>query len=115
MTQEQKTALATYVALVRERYGERLVDLVVFGSRARGDHHDASDLDLAIVLRDGDWDYWTERFWLLDGAYQSFIDVGLRISPRPVRQTAWINPDAHGNPRLVRNMRRDAKRVEEAA
>lgn len=31
--------------------GDRLLRIVLFGSRARGDHSDHSDVDLAIVIR----------------------------------------------------------------
>ncbi|GAB4175772.1 MAG: hypothetical protein OHK0024_12860 [Thalassobaculales bacterium] len=44
-----------FPALVRERvyalYGDRLVELVLFGSRARGDHRPGSDWDFAVRLR----------------------------------------------------------------
>lgn len=33
-------------------YGDELVELVLFGSYARGDFHEESDVDFAIVLRD---------------------------------------------------------------
>lgn len=32
-------------------YGERLVELVLFGSQARGDGESGSDIDLLVVLR----------------------------------------------------------------
>lgn len=35
---------------LRALYGDRLVSVVIYGSRARGDHHDDSDLDLLVVL-----------------------------------------------------------------
>lgn len=31
--------------------GDRLVGLVIFGSRARGDYHAESDIDVAIIIR----------------------------------------------------------------
>jgi predicted nucleotidyltransferase len=37
-------------------YGERLHSIILFGSRARGDARDDSDIDLLIVLK-GDFDY----------------------------------------------------------
>lgn len=37
-------------------YGERLDSIILFGSRARGDARDDSDIDLLIVLK-GDFDY----------------------------------------------------------
>ncbi len=35
---------------LREFYGERLVKLVLFGSRARGDNEPDSDIDVLVVL-----------------------------------------------------------------
>lgn len=33
-------------------YGDRLADLILYGSQARGDAEDGSDIDVLIVLRD---------------------------------------------------------------
>ncbi len=37
---------------VREAYGDRLERIVLYGSRARGDHHPDSDYDIAVFIRD---------------------------------------------------------------
>ncbi len=39
-----------YKAVLHELYGNELAELVLFGSYARGDEHDESDIDFAIVL-----------------------------------------------------------------
>ncbi len=31
--------------------GDRLVNIVLFGSMARGDYHDGSDMDVAVIVR----------------------------------------------------------------
>ncbi len=43
--------LAELKARLVEFYGERLVKLVLFGSRARGDNDADSDIDVLVVLR----------------------------------------------------------------
>jgi len=51
--------LAEYRARLEEIYGDRLMRLVLFGSRARGDAEPDSDIDVMIVLR-GPLDDWAE-------------------------------------------------------
>ncbi|WP_456452370.1 nucleotidyltransferase family protein [Thermococcus sp.] len=44
---------------VREAFGGRVEEVVIFGSRARGDWREESDLDVLVVLdrvKPGDWD-----------------------------------------------------------
>ena len=44
--------LEAAVAAVRAHYGDRIEQLVLFGSRARGDHGPESDYDIAVFLKD---------------------------------------------------------------
>jgi uncharacterized protein len=43
-------ALATFVAQVRARFGARVVALALFGSRARGEASEDSDVDVLVVV-----------------------------------------------------------------
>ena len=107
LTPDQRSALARFLEDVRRMFGQRLIDVVVFGSRARGDFGADSDLDLAIVLRDGEWDYWAMKRKLSDTAYDTLIDLDLYIQSWPVRHSVWHAPELHTNRRLIENMRRD--------
>ena len=59
-------ALHRFGLALRERFGGRLSEVVLFGSRARGEAHEDSDVDVLVViddLSDG------ERLAVLDVAY----------------------------------------------
>ena len=50
------TKVTTILAELRHRfearYGERLIQLILFGSHARGDAEPGSDIDVLVVLKD---------------------------------------------------------------
>lgn len=108
-------ALEAYIAAVRAHYGIRLHGVVLFGSRARGDHRPDSDADVAIILQDGDWRFWAEKMLLADLTYEALIEYGLRIQPWPVSVGAWNNPELHHNPGFIKAIKCDAHQLQELA
>ncbi len=52
MDEKLRTILTELRRRLEALYGERLVQMVLFGSRARGDAKPDSDVDVLIVLRD---------------------------------------------------------------
>jgi predicted nucleotidyltransferase len=114
MTPAERKALDDYVAAVRGHYGARLVDILIFGSRARGDARPDSDADLAVILEDGDWRFWEEK-WLLSGlAYDALLEPGLWIQAWPVSRSKWAEEDLGKVPFFVIGARPEAKPVSEA-
>src|SRR3989304_4195999 len=51
----ERAALSDYLARLRARFSERVLRVILFGSRARGEGGDESDLDVLVVVDDGDW------------------------------------------------------------
>jgi predicted nucleotidyltransferase len=86
---DEWSALTKFVAALREEYGQRLVAVVLFGSRARGDASADSDADVAVVLADGDWQAWRERRSLAALSYDILIETGLDIQPWAFTATEW--------------------------
>lgn len=74
--------LRRYVAALERRYGENLVSVVLFGSRARGDAKPESDIDVLIVVR-GLPRRPTER-------YDGLRDVAREVSPEFAADVAAI-------------------------
>lgn len=115
MTPKEHYALAEYVAAVRRHYGPRLVDVLLFGSRARGDARPDSDADVAVILEDGDWQFWTEKMRLAGLAYDILLEHDLYIQPWPFPRSAWESPAKHPKQRLIESIRKDARPVMQAA
>ncbi|MGC1294791.1 MAG: nucleotidyltransferase domain-containing protein [Alloacidobacterium sp.] len=71
-----------------ELYGDRIERVMLFGSRARGDAHEASDYDIAIFLKDLT-DRWREFHRLADLRTDILADTGAFIKARPFRAGAY--------------------------
>ena len=81
----ERDCLMRYCALLRERLGDRIVRLVLFGSAARGDMWDAgspmhSDIDLLVVTREALPDELAEQ--LLNETYPLYLESGRQIGPQ---------------------------------
>ncbi len=87
---------------LREHYGDRLAKLVLFGSQARGEATDTSDIDILVVLR-GDVDPITEinanSQWLSDFC----LDMEQLVNCLYLSDKDFANE----NTALLRNIRRE--------
>jgi uncharacterized protein len=68
--------LRRFRAALDELYGDRIERVVLFGSRARGDAHEASDYDIAVFLKDLT-DRWREFHRLADLRTEILADTGV--------------------------------------
>ncbi len=76
------------IVLMRERFGERLRSVWLYGSRARGERpHPESDIDLLAIADAGDWDDVLTAIGLVDQA----IDE-LKL-PRPIVSIKVYDPN----------------------
>jgi predicted nucleotidyltransferase len=74
-------------AALDELYGDRIERAVLFGSRARGDAHEASDYYVAVFLLDLT-DRWREFHRLADLRTEILAETGAFIEARPFRASA---------------------------
>lgn len=97
-----KPILAELKRGLQEIYGDRLRAVVLFGSQARGEATEDSDVDVAVVLDDFDNAH-TEPDRYADLMYDLFERHGELIMSVPMREREWRELDW----RLYRNVRRE--------
>ncbi len=84
----RRTAAELKARLAR-RFGADLLAVRLFGSFARGDADEESDVDVFVLLREAGW---PERRAVLDIAGDLFAETGLLVSPTvfdAARYEAW--------------------------
>jgi predicted nucleotidyltransferase len=87
---------------LNDLYGERVERVVLFGSHARGESHEHSDIDVLLVLR-GDFDRREERKKLLPLITELSLTIGELPSIRIVSESRYLR----ANDSLIRNIRRE--------
>ena len=103
--------LAELKRRLERRFGDRLVALYLFGSRARGDHEPDSDVDVAVILDQKLPSPYTAKDPLLDDTYELMLETGYYIQPWPLEKGALESPDAHPSPQISRAVLRDGLRL----
>lgn len=103
---ELKAILDELKKRLSDLYGERLVELVLFGSQARGDAEDGSDIDVLVVLK-GEVDACAEIKRTID------IVAGMSLENDTVVSCVFMNDDYYRrrNGPFLRNVRREGVRL----
>lgn len=102
-----KTSLPTHIlsrvkANLEKAYGDRLRGVVVYGSEARGEAEEDSDIDL-LVLLDGDVDVWDDAKRIIHALYPIQLDIIRPIHATPVSASVYSS----GEYGLYQNVRRE--------
>jgi hypothetical protein len=88
MNAQQRSLLGRFAADVQRVYGERLVGLYAFDYLFEDDVGDddeiSVDLDVAVVLADGDWRFIEEKKRLVEVTFKVLLDTGIYIRAWPL-------------------------------
>ena len=95
-----KRLLAEFKKGLLKLYGKRLKAVYLFGSYARGDYNEASDVDIMIVLDDYE-SYWEELVKTSYLASELSLDYGVLISRMIMTEKNWREADLP----VLRNIR----------
>ena len=92
---------------LRRRFGDRLKGMILFGSRARGDHNVDSDADVAVVLTGPIGKTFAIKSVIIDDTYDLFLDSGILVQPWPLEEGWLDDPALAPCPHIVTNVLRE--------
>ena len=95
---DRHVALA-FLEKLRGRYD--VAQVIMFGSRARGDHGPDSDLDLAVVLNGQRGDFVGVKLDMADIAFDVMMETGLLVRVFPLWGDDLSHPERFSNPGLI--------------
>ena len=85
-------AVARFVELLRQRHPGRILQTVLFGSKARGDSQPWSDIDILVVVDSEDWRFHHAISTL---AARVSLEYDVLIGPRVIGQERWERMKQH--------------------
>ena len=75
----------------KAHYGDRLSKIILFGSYARGEANEDSDVDLMLLLNDDDVSSNNEKTQIFDISWSLFMKYSIIISALPVSLKNFIS------------------------
>lgn len=92
LSDTENGALALFISKVRSRFSGKIVSLRLFGSRARGEGNEDSDIDILVLLKKSDLKT-KNSIW--DIANDIFLDTWINISPLVMSELDFRNLSDH--------------------
>jgi predicted nucleotidyltransferase len=89
---------------VVERFSDKVVTVLVYGSKARGDYHDESDIDVLVIVTESDWKF-ADKVREIGYALDEEIDYRLSIQVMSETKVAYLREN---NFQFAQNIFRDA-------
>ena len=86
LSTEEKSALKHFKAGLSQALGAQLIELKLFGSKARGDDIPNSDIDVLVIVSSGDWHI---RNKVYDVATDVLLQLDVCISPKVISKNRF--------------------------
>ena len=95
LTPNEQAAVGDYVAAIREQFPDEVLSAALYGSKARGDAHAESDIDL-LVLVDKENREIQSALWRI--ASDVSLEYNVVLSVRVYAETRWAESRRIGLP-----------------
>jgi len=103
LNEKEQQALRKFGMALKEALTDSLLEVKLFGSKARGDARKDSDIDVLVIISSGDWH-------MCDVVYDIATDILLEtevcISPKAISRKEYNNLYNSGNP-FIKNVLRE--------
>ena len=103
LTEKDQLALKRFKEAVTKALGNELVELKLFGSKARGDAREDSDIDVLVITNSGNWRLRDVVYRIVNNI---LLDDDINISPKVIGKEDYKRLYEKGYP-FVKNVIRD--------
>jgi len=84
--EKEKIALKEYTYQLHNLYPENIEKIILFGSRARGDTQENSDIDILVIVKNGDKEVKNK---ITDLSFDIILKYGVDIEPVIFDSEEW--------------------------
>jgi len=84
-----------------------LIEAILFGSRARGDHKPDSDADIAVILKGEKGDRYKVSGDMAGIEFHVLMETGVMVQGLPLWEDELARPESFSNPALIANILRE--------
>ena len=95
LTQSERNAITEFAVLLRRQLGDIVREIILFGSKPRGESRLYSDIDILIVLTTSTWEI---KRKISELAAQENIKYGVLISTIRYDEKLWNDPKVLASP-----------------
>lgn len=107
LNEQEELALQDFLSKVAQRFGGNYLYSLLFGSKARGDAQKGSDLDVAVIMEQADFEAKRAIYAI---AYDELLENEVDISPVIFSRDVFERQKAAHFP-LLREIERDMVRL----
>ena len=104
LSAKEKSVLKQFKACLEQALGDQLIELKLFGSKARGDGRPDSDVDVLVIVATDDWHI---RDKVYDVATDMLLQVDICISPKVISKSRFVQLCKEGTS-FIHNVSKDA-------
>ena len=95
LTTEERAAVLEFTRTVRKKFGPAVKEIILFGSKVRGNSHKESDIDILIVLTSLSWEI---KKSISELAAETNLKYNVLISTIRYDKSRWDNPVIKASP-----------------
>ena len=107
MAEASSNIISQFKTTIQQLYGQRLSKIILFGSYARGDEQENSDIDFLVILKDKDISVFNEIEKINNKVYNMILQTGKIISFIPTTEEKFEKSANH----FYRHVKKEGKPV----
>jgi predicted nucleotidyltransferase len=104
LSDQENLVIKKFKTVLEQTFGKQFIELRLFGSKARGDDHPDSDIDVLVIVATDDWHI---RDKVYDVATDMLLQADVCISPKVISQSRFVQLCKEGTS-FIHNVSKDA-------